>query len=64
MNPTPPASGGIAGHGAFFQPTDLAPEDARKATAWVEKVIDKRSVELGGRMDDVRDHMFELERDA
>jgi len=64
MNPTPPASGGIAGHGAFFQPTDLAPEDARKATAWVEKVIDKRSVELGGRMDDVREHMFALEREG
>jgi heterodisulfide reductase subunit B len=64
MNPTNPASGGVAGHGAFFQPTNLSPEDARKATAWVEKVIDKRSVELGERMDDVRSHMWELEKEG
>ena len=64
MNPTQPTSGGIAGHGAFFQPTNLSPEDARTATAWVEKVIDKRSLDLGQRMDDVREHMWELERDG
>jgi heterodisulfide reductase subunit B len=55
---------GIAGHGAFFQPTNLAPEDAERATAWVRKQVDRRALDLGERMDDVRDHLWELERDG
>jgi len=42
---------GIAGHGAFFQPTNLSPEDAAKATAWVEKRVDRRTLDLSERMD-------------
>ena len=55
---------GIAGHGSFFQPTNLRPEDAEKATEWVKKHVDRRAIDLGERMDDVRDHMWQLEKDG
>ena len=55
---------GIAGHGSFFQPTNLKPEDAEKATEWVKKHVDRRTIDLGERMDDVRDHMWQLEKDG
>ena len=55
---------GIAGHGSFFQPTNLSPEDAAKATEWVRKHVDRRTIDLSERMDDVREHMWELEKDG
>lgn len=55
---------GVAGHGSFFQQTDLSKEDATKATEWVRKHVDKRTIDLGDRMDDVREHMWELEKDG
>lgn len=55
---------GTAGHGSFFQPTNLAPEDAAKATDWVRKHVDRRTMDLGERMDDVRDHMWALEKEG
>ena len=55
---------GIAGHGEFFQPTNLSAADAEKATAWVKKQVDRRSIDLGERMDDVREHMWELEKEG
>lgn len=57
-------SGGIASHGAFFQPTNLSPEDAAKATAWVEKRVDRRTLDLADRMDDVRDEIWQLEKEG
>ena len=55
---------GIAGHGSFFQQTNLSGAEAAKATEWVRKHVDKRTVDLGERMDDIRDHMWELEKDG
>ena len=43
---------------------DLSAADAVAATEWVRKHVDKRSIDLGERMDDVRDHMWELEKDG
>jgi heterodisulfide reductase subunit B2 len=60
----PSDGAGIAGHGAFFQPTNLPPEQAEQATAWVRKHIDRRTLDLAERMDDVREHMWELEREG
>ena len=55
---------GIAGHGSFFQQTNLSGADAAKATEWVRKQIDRRTLDLADRMDDIRDHMWELEKDG
>jgi heterodisulfide reductase subunit B2 len=55
---------GIAGHGSFFQQTDLPAADAIKATEWVRKHVDRRTIDLGERMDDVRAHMWELEKEG
>ena len=55
---------GIAGHGEFFQPTNLSAADAEKATEWVKKRVDRRELDLGERMDDVREHMWELEKEG
>ncbi|MFN7086423.1 MAG: heterodisulfide reductase-related iron-sulfur binding cluster [Burkholderiales bacterium] len=60
----PSDGAGIAGHGSFFQPTNLAPEDAVKATEWVRKHVDRRTIDLAERMDDVREHMWQLEREG
>ena len=45
---------GIAGHGTFFQPTHLPPDQAEQATAWVRKHIDRRTLDLAERMDDMK----------
>ncbi|MEL5848425.1 MAG: heterodisulfide reductase subunit B, partial [Candidatus Igneacidithiobacillus chanchocoensis] len=42
---------GVAGHGAFFQDTNLKAEEAEAATAWVRNHVDRRTVDLGDRMD-------------
>lgn len=55
---------GVAGHGSFFQQSNLSPQDAVTATEWVRKHVDRRTVDLGERMDDIRDHMWELEKDG
>ncbi len=55
---------GIAGHGSFFQESNLNPEEAVAATEWVKKHVDRRSMDLGERMDDIRDHMWELEKEG
>ncbi|MFZ5613682.1 MAG: heterodisulfide reductase-related iron-sulfur binding cluster [Pseudomonadota bacterium] len=55
---------GVAGHGAFFQATNLSAQEAEAATAWVRKHVDRRTIDLGERMDDVREHMWELEREG
>jgi heterodisulfide reductase subunit B len=60
----PSDGSGIAGHGAFFQPTNLPPEQAARATEWVKKHIDRRALDLGERMEDVRSHMWQLEKEG
>ena len=55
---------GVSGHGSFFQDTNLNAADAETATDWVRKHVDKRTVDLGDRMDDIRDHMWELEKEG
>jgi heterodisulfide reductase subunit B len=55
----------FTGHGAEWRPANLSPEDARMATAWVEQKIDKRSMLTNkDRVEDVRDLMWELEKDG
>ncbi len=55
---------GLAGHGAFFQDTNLSANEAEAATAWVRSHVDRRTMDLGERMDDIRDHMWELEKEG
>ncbi|MBU2763842.1 heterodisulfide reductase subunit B, partial [Acidithiobacillus caldus] len=55
---------GVAGHGAFFQDTNLKAEEAEAATAWVRSHVDRRTVDLGERMGDIREHMWELEKEG
>jgi len=55
---------GIAGHGSFFQPTDLSPEEAQAATEWVRKEVDKRRYQNEERVEDIREHMWELEKEG
>ncbi len=64
--PTAPTEGErFTGHGAEWRPANLSPEDARTATAWVEQKIDKRSMLVNkDRVADVRDAMWELEKDG
>jgi len=66
MNPNNPGQdqGGIAGHGSFFQPSDLSPEEAQAATEWVRKEVDKRRYQNAERVEDVREHMWELEKEG
>ena len=46
----------FTGHGAEWRDAQLSPDDARTATAWVEQVIDKRSMEINkDRVEDVRE---------
>ena len=59
-----PDGQGIAGHGSIFQETNLSRDEAVKATEWVRKHVDRRTVDLGERMDDIREHMWELEKDG
>ena len=55
----------FTGHGSEWRDANLSPEDARTATAWVEQVINKRSMEVNkDRVEDVRDAMWELEKDG
>ncbi len=55
----------FTGHGAEWRPANLSPEDAMTATAWVEQKIDKRSMLTSkDRVEDVRDIMWQLEKDG
>ena len=55
----------LTGHGAEWNNANLSPEDARTATAWVEARVDKRSMLTDkDRVEDVRDIMWELEKDG
>ena len=65
-NPIEPQPGErFTGHGAEWRDAKLSSEDARIATAWVELKIDKRSMlTTKERVEDVRDVMWQLERDG
>ncbi len=55
----------FTGHGAEWRDANLSPADARTATAWVEQVINKRSMETNkDRVEDVRDIMWQLEKEG
>ena len=55
----------FTGHGPEWRDSNLSPEDARTATAWVEQVINKRSMEVNkDRVEDVRDEMWQLEKEG
>ena len=55
----------LTGHGAEWNNANLSSEDARTATAWVEARVDKRSMLTDkDRVEDVRDIMWQLEKDG
>ena len=55
----------LTGHGAEWNNANLSPDDARTATAWVEARVDKRSMLTNkDRVEDVRDIMWQLEKDG
>ncbi len=55
----------LTGHGAEWNNANLSREDARTATAWVEARVDKRSMLTDkNRVEDVRDIMWQLEKDG
>jgi len=55
----------LTGHGAEWNNANLSPDDARAATAWVEAHVDKRSMLTNkDRVEDVRDIMWQLEKDG
>ena len=59
------ASERFTGHGAEWKSAPLGAKDAQSATAWVEQIIDRRSMLTNkDRVADVRDAMWELEKDG
>ncbi|MAH85635.1 MAG: heterodisulfide reductase subunit B [Rhodospirillaceae bacterium TMED8] len=55
----------LTGHGSEWNNAKLSPDDARAATAWVEARVDKRSMLTNKeRVEDVRDIMWQLEKDG
>jgi heterodisulfide reductase subunit B len=55
----------FTGHGPEWRDAKLSPQEARIATAWVELKVDRRSMLTGkDRVEDVRDAMWQLEKDG
>jgi heterodisulfide reductase subunit B len=55
----------FTGHGAEWRDAGLSAQDAATATSWVEQRIDKRAMLTNkDRVEDVRDAMWELEKDG
>lgn len=63
-NTAKPPDAKACGHSAAFARAGLAPDQAAQATDWVRQRIDRRNLDLGERMDDVREHLYELEKDG
>lgn len=66
---TDSANGGggerFTGHGSEWNNSNLSNQDAQTATSWVEQKIDKRSMLTNkDRVEDVRDIMWQLEKDG
>jgi heterodisulfide reductase subunit B len=56
---------GFAGFGAEWRPSRLSPEDAHRATSWVEARIDRRELLVNkDQVADVRDLMWQLEKEG
>lgn len=57
--------GHLTGHGAEWKDAKLSATDAQRATSWVEARVDRRSMLTGKeRVEDVRDIMWQLEKDG
>ena len=57
--------GAYEGFGADWQASNLTPDEARRATDWVEAKIDKRALLTSKeRKEDVRDIMWQLEKEG
>ena len=55
----------FTGHGSEWRESNLSREEALVATSWVEQKIDKRSMLTNkDRVEDVRDIMWQLEKDG
>ena len=55
----------FTGHGSEWRDSNLSREEALVATSWVEQKIDKRSMLTNkDRVEDVRDVMWQLEKDG
>ncbi len=55
----------FTGHGAEWRASQLSAEDAATATSWVEAKVDRRSMLTNkDRVEDVRDIMWQLEKDG
>ena len=55
----------FTGHGAEWRDSNLSPGEAKIATSWVELKIDKRAMlTQKDRVEDVRDLMWQLEREG
>ncbi len=55
----------FTGHGSEWNNSNLSNQDAQTATSWVEQKIDKRSMLTNkDRVEDVRDIMWQLEKDG
>ncbi len=55
----------FTGFGAEWRPSNLTPSEARAATSWVEAKIDRRSMLTNkDRVHDIRDAMWQLEKDG
>ena len=57
--------GRFTGHGPEWQDANLSKEEAHVATVWVDQIVNKRSMLTNkSRVEDVRDAMWELEKDG
>ena len=64
-NPTGNDGERFTGHGAEWRDSNLSAAEAQQATSWVEQKIDKRSMLTNkDRVHDIRDAMWELEKDG
>jgi len=55
----------FTGHGSEWKPSNLTPAEAQRATSWVEAKIDRRSMLTNkDRVEDIRDAMWQLEKDG
>ncbi len=55
----------FTGHGSEWQDAKLSKDDAHVATVWVDQIVNRRSMLTNkDRVEDVRDAMWELEKDG
>jgi heterodisulfide reductase subunit B len=55
----------FTGHGSEWRDSNLSKTEAKTATAWVEQVINRRSMQTNkDRVKDIRDEMWQLEKEG